>query len=368
MFQKNDCYQSLCIYCDRYEKSLVAHYTKDHSDHEVPIARPSPTMVQYLCDQSKIFHKKGGKITGFCYFCEDKKTMNKFQWQIHLLTHTGEKLFNCESCNSSFNYKSHHKGCDAPLISIYDANDRDGALMAFLCNECNYTQINREKMIRHLMMEHEYSDLNQRYQKVPLLPDLSSVNCEISYKYIASNIRFKCTICGECNEDVKKFEQHFDERHYQAIEYDCCCGEKMALENCTLTGSFVAVHLLEHSANLFMCMICEENGPKATFFEMEDIQNHLLNVHEAETYRYKALCRGHTNRTTVTENTLTRMWCNLCKEQMDDSKATFTFALEHSRIKHNSEAIDFKALITEKDTVCDTKVITSSSKLYELKF
>lgn len=90
---KNNFYRSLCMLCETKGKQLVQHYVKAHPEWEVFISRPSPEMANRMRLQNDHFAISDNKISGFCFFCEDDKSMTKSNWTKHLLTHTGKYTF-----------------------------------------------------------------------------------------------------------------------------------------------------------------------------------------------------------------------------------------------------------------------------------
>ena len=89
MYFANNLYKTLCVLCNKNDRRLVPHYQKHHANHEVLIARPSPTMAEAIRKQSQQFEFHKHKITGVCVFCEEEKALTKHGWQQHILTHTG---------------------------------------------------------------------------------------------------------------------------------------------------------------------------------------------------------------------------------------------------------------------------------------
>lgn len=158
MYANNPLYRKLCIYCDKhFPKNLLQHYVKDHSEHEVPIARPSPEMANRLRLQHESFEHVNGKIQADCLFCEEIKTMPRWGWQSHLLTHSGEKMFDCKQCHLDLKTRSEHNNmdCKNSVVNVFQTK-ADGALVCFMCNDCNYFQFSRDRLLNHLRNEHGY--------------------------------------------------------------------------------------------------------------------------------------------------------------------------------------------------------------------
>lgn len=162
MFGKNNLYRVMCIYCSQKLKpkeSMVLHYRRNHSDREVPISRMSPEMVQRLRFQNDTFEKDDFKKTsGFCYFCEENHKFLKFGWQSHLITHTGEKMFNCTQCHAEWETKKQHDKMPCRNNIEHVVKSNENGLFGFMCNDCNYFQFSRDHLISHLKNEHGYEN------------------------------------------------------------------------------------------------------------------------------------------------------------------------------------------------------------------
>lgn len=118
----------------------------------------SPNMAMLLKSESEIFKKDADKkITGLCYFCEEKCTRNKYCWQTHLITHTGETLFYCKECDAQLKTRNEHDTmeCKSSVVNVFETRT-DGSLVGFMCNDCNYLQFSRDRILKHLENEHGY--------------------------------------------------------------------------------------------------------------------------------------------------------------------------------------------------------------------
>lgn len=367
----NDLFRTLCIFCDKDDKHMLSHYMKEHGDREMPIARPSPIMAYRLRNQFEPFIKKGNSITGFCYFCEERRTTKKNGWEVHLLRHTGEQLFHCKKCGVMVKAKSHHKNCDSKPVNIFDENASDGSLMAFVCKDCNYTQIQREQMIKHQKLEHGNTGESIYYEKLTLVPNFELPKNEIAYKYLDNATCLKCTICHEQTSDLNEFISHFDAKHFQVEEYVCVCGELLTLDDCGISGQFISVHLLEHSADLYSCIPCRDDSNDQIlrrFFNEIEIHNHLLNEHPQ--YNELSFLRVHrevNNKITIVENVLKPVKCNVCKMHF---QGNFADVEDHFRIQHQCQAVNCEALVTCKTIDSQdshSQTISSIGRLFTIK-
>lgn len=349
MYGKNDLYRSLCMLCNRNERYLVAHYVKQHAKNEVLISRPSPQMANKIRSHCELFEMQNRKIKGMCFFCEEKRNMSKYNWAAHILSHTGERIYFCLTCEVSMKNKRDHKACNNEPINIYDANSSDGSLNAFMCMACNYLQISRERIVRHLIREHGHHEVEEmiHFENVVLIPDLTPLDSSIPMEY-GFSVRFKCTICAEHSTNVDEFIAHFDETHHQIDAYDCLCGEKIHISHrlkrtendiSCLDGSIIATHLAKHNTDLYRCMICND-----LFLTHHNIQDHLLNEHSEQPFKYQHIHRGTNDNVSIDETTILTMKCHICGQTLE----YFAQAIKHFNRIHNEEEIQIEGLISRK--------------------
>lgn len=348
MYASNALYQSLCVLCDKNERFLVCHYVKHHADNEVVIARLSPVMADAIHLQNEPFEMRQTRITGLCYFCEESKTLTKYHWSTHILTHTGEPMYICKTCNVLMKFKCEHSGCDGVILPIYALNSpNDTALTGYMCKECNYLQINRQRLIDHLTKQHDFNEshVNRYYEKVWLLPDMSPVKTIMRFDYIEPDIRFKCTICAVDFDNVDEFKAHFIEKHSKINEYTCICKERLKFNSRSTSIEGILHHLNLHSSELYQCILCE-NKYKSVFLTEDDILEHLSMNHPDENLKYHHLQRGSESCRTLTEVSIEKFICSTCKLELyniDD-------VVDHCNLAHEDRNVDIKPLISEKNT------------------
>lgn len=152
---QNASYRTRCMICKHIDPSLINHYRIAHPDSDVFISRPSPRMVERMLSNSECSIFKDGKISGFCFFCEKTKTMTEMEWRSHLLSHTGELEFYCSECHSQWGGRIQH---GTRLIdnttSVFDQiakTDSNTTMMLFMCKRCNYVQVHKPHIIRHVV-------------------------------------------------------------------------------------------------------------------------------------------------------------------------------------------------------------------------
>lgn len=357
MYYSNTLYQKLCTLCNKTERYLVAHYSKQHPQYEVVVSRLSPVMADAIRDQSEQFQMIHSKITGICYFCEEVKTMIKNGWDRHILTHTGEPQYICNRCNATFKKKVSHNGCGGQLVSIYAINSAD-ALVGHICKECNYLQISRNRLIDHLKKEHEFdeADVGQHYDKVVLIPDVSHVRTMIKFGYVEAATRFTCTICEVATENAEEFVTHFKENHSQVDEYTCYCTEKVKPKDSSLCGERATQHVQLHGADLFQCILCE-NKYKSVFFTEEDMLEHLSTKHTDDELKFHHLHRDTQAQDILAEISVKKFSCNKCHVELNSIGGV----LDHFGEVHQDQAINVNVLVSKKSSRLATRTIEIES-------
>lgn len=166
----------MCPICGVGYKRMVNHFKKCHADMEVFVSRISPDMAErmksgnlfsarrYTRDDLKIpqMHLKT-----MCLFCEQPKDFFIQYWVDHTRTHTGEYTNECILCQKvSLTYSC----CGRPTLKQNKSNVYRDGLMAFICMDCNYVQIERQNMFTHLETQHHFTSFENRYQTIYLVP------------------------------------------------------------------------------------------------------------------------------------------------------------------------------------------------------
>lgn len=354
MFYANNLYKTLCIFCNKCTPHLVPHYVKEHPNHEVIISRVSQTMAQSIRAQSQSFQNHRNKITGICYFCQSEKSFTKQSWMSHILTHTGEPMYYCIKCNTGYKTKFKHNNCKAPdFKSIYDMDSirhasTDGLLFGFMCNGCNYLQINENHLVKHLNNQHGVSeDVINHYEKIALLPDTNPIRSrQFEYKLLDEDIVSKCCICNVQLNDLNELQIHLDKDHTQRDTrinaYNCCCSLKEKVEGKSILHTMN--HLYQHRENLFGCLSCNSNTVDRTYYFESAILNHLANEHKKDEWQFDWLHREVGKQTTVFEIKLIKFTCNACNEELEHVE----HALDHFKVKHPTKLVNFKTIVRKK--------------------
>lgn len=159
----------VCKICKKNKAKIVNHYVKMHKGCEVFTSRLSPEMAEKVKNRQTTVECTNTKIEAFCYFCEFDLTKNIKEWLLHIIMHTGEYMCTCIKCNEKVSGSYHCKqSClESPQLALKIQDD----LTAYICNDCNYIQINEENMVRHLRQQHDLKrDINACYQQIVLVP------------------------------------------------------------------------------------------------------------------------------------------------------------------------------------------------------
>lgn len=165
-----------CLICGKCFTWIVNHYKKSHRGQEVFISRLSRSMSDKA--KANIFNAsivpgKFRKIEATCFFCQHSRIFTLAYWLDHLRIHTGEYAYKCQECCLDV---SSHRHCGLPTIPVetYSHNLYVSDFNGYICNECNFVQLDENNMKRHIEFQHEIQ-LNQiegQYQQITLLPSL----------------------------------------------------------------------------------------------------------------------------------------------------------------------------------------------------
>lgn len=114
-----------------------------------------------------------GGVTATCYFCQQKKDFTLTYWVDHYRGHTGEYAYKCSVCHTLYS-NAKRECCKKIASKIIDDDLYDNDFVAFVCEICNYVQIDEASVRKHLRNEHEDAEDNQ-YHEITLLPSLKKI-------------------------------------------------------------------------------------------------------------------------------------------------------------------------------------------------
>lgn len=158
----------VCKVCRKNKEKIINHYVKMHKNSEVFISRLSPEMAVKVKKNAAKVQCVNNIITTFCYFCEFDLQKNIKDWLLHFTMHTGEYMYNCIKCSEKVSGSRHcqHPCLESPELALKTQDD----LIAYICNDCNYIQLNKENLERHLRHEHDLNgNINACYQRIVLV-------------------------------------------------------------------------------------------------------------------------------------------------------------------------------------------------------
>ncbi|XP_055592117.1 uncharacterized protein LOC129743901 [Uranotaenia lowii] len=151
---------TLCSYSALSLDTIVQHYVRAHPLHEVFTSRFTNTIAnQIKKDPMKITgNLNDKKILTKCLFCQETFTKKRYDWKLHLASHTGEYRYKCINCTNKTLAPStygHDKDCAKPALEI--ANEfpfLENHLLGYMCKLCNYVQLSRDRIDHHLKEQH----------------------------------------------------------------------------------------------------------------------------------------------------------------------------------------------------------------------
>lgn len=301
-------------------------------------------MIKRIRCQDETFEFKTGFISGMCFFCETKIRCTIKDWKKHLLSHTGEYEYYCSKCSIGLPTRSKHEGCSKVFVKhVFDSQANNCALKAYICKLCNFLQVNKDNLIKHLVNEHGSSsyELNKHSKKVTLVPNLRPITSMIlnGLDFVGSANRYRCGF-GQCYAHFggsTDLLTHFKHMHNRWGDYMC--------PHCTQiirwrTFDDILNHYKLHSCDLFQCGTCQH-----IFGTEFDIILHIMRDHPFDEFKYRHNIRSHHYGVEKREVTIL-MECNLCSSRFDNVQAAST----HFKKQHESLNVDFTAIQLTKTT------------------
>lgn len=290
-----------------------------------------------------------GVIRAFCFWCNQKLAINLCDWKVHYLKHTKEEAFFCTGCNEAMasNEREHCTGFD--VIENFGQNQNE--LNVFMCEICNFIQVNMDRIVEHIKTEHgnDRPFPEQFLKKLMLLPDLKPISKPIPTKYHCLSLknRYQCVVddCKQIFQRSTQYKTHFMRWHKAATNIVCPHCDEVLMKNQRDVTSFdilgiVLNHLYRHGNIVNQCYACEEIFPNDF-----NVLKHLLDEHGHDECRYrrdirdiKGICRM--------EEVMVLFECNVCEHRADTSNQ----AIQHFLNRHKSHHVDSTLIQFLKET------------------
>lgn len=177
----------MCPLCQKAYKRMVPHLRGVHTNYEVFVSRLSPQMAATLQRGNQLQLTKYQRPSGLqhlkmmCPFCECEKDFFIPYWSNHIRTHTGEYTNECISCGKVSLQSTH---CAQPTIKQKCNLNEDG-LMAYMCRQCNWVQIDENRLVSHVQTQHGIATaFNKAYQKITIIPPLNDIHKQMDPRNI----------------------------------------------------------------------------------------------------------------------------------------------------------------------------------------
>lgn len=208
--------KDVCVICKMAVSCMVQHYVNVHRGAEVYISRLTEEQLQYLRNNNRRENKAGNVATlnvykngqlqyeTMCIFCLKTSRFMLNYWYQHFTIHTGEYAYRCLDCGvrkpTRYLLSQYHdqerrdrsscRGGDGDMHSSHTSNDvradcyyhsatvvqdynfdsKAKEIVAYLCTLCNYIQLQRKNIMKHLYTQHQIKCiLPQHTEKLILL-------------------------------------------------------------------------------------------------------------------------------------------------------------------------------------------------------
>lgn len=151
----------LCGYhSKRGWKILAKHYVRKHPDASIPTSRlPSKmnpvALVHNPIESTALFKTNEITIKSLCIFCDRSYDMNASHWLQHFIAHTGEYEYECNGCSHRLMIDLHKRCKSTNNLRLMEHELKDNKLFAYTCTKCNYTQLSKDNLLKHIDSEHQ---------------------------------------------------------------------------------------------------------------------------------------------------------------------------------------------------------------------
>ncbi|XP_046980826.1 uncharacterized protein LOC124545909 [Schistocerca americana] len=186
-----------CKLCSYFGRGITNHYKTQHPNSEVYISRLNlaEAAIAVSSSQKTEFDDCATQTSGDrsrkqslfkCRMC-DLITNKVNTFYDHLTTHTGEYRYECDVCQftaaSRPNFKSHflthHPGFDIKTNILHTVNNTERIVFGYICTACNFVQIEKKNVEKHVEMAHSDSDFSDSQLPKVLLINMSKHSTDV---------------------------------------------------------------------------------------------------------------------------------------------------------------------------------------------
>ncbi|KAL9885197.1 uncharacterized protein ACN427_011721 isoform 1-T1 [Glossina fuscipes fuscipes] len=175
--------KDVCVICKLNALRIVQHYVNWHPGCEIYTSRLTFSRILQLqhtnLNLATVSTYKKGKhqYEATCAFCSKRSRFMLLYWYHHFTMHTGEYTYRCTGCGvrkptrSLISLISHHKqSCPGNIVQEHVFDQKATQIEAFYCSLCNYVQLHRTNIVKHLHTQHNIKKILPKHvQKVILL-------------------------------------------------------------------------------------------------------------------------------------------------------------------------------------------------------
>lgn len=168
-----------CKLCSFNGKIIIQHYNTAHPDQEVLIARFSPATAEKVIRDAAVnnydeiqpfdiweIKNRRKKFNFECHFCQSIFVDNSENFYDHIATHTGEYRWACTICSFKTTtikcLRGHAHYVHSMSLSnpkpLWPAPPNYSLLFGYICADCNFVQLNRERVQNHVKNYHNGRD------------------------------------------------------------------------------------------------------------------------------------------------------------------------------------------------------------------
>uniref|UniRef100_A0A8D8UEV1 Zinc finger protein 573 n=1 Tax=Cacopsylla melanoneura TaxID=428564 RepID=A0A8D8UEV1_9HEMI len=218
-----------------------------------------PDANKYLRTQTQVV--ENGNVTFKCPAPMCKKTaLNIGLLQLHLLSHSDEKLYSCEKCDKHF--------ISRKVLSTH-VEYVHGNVEAHVCPTCGRSYKGPRGLVIHMQIHSE----EKRYVCNVCGAAFNRSEGLSSHKFMHADKKFICSICGDVFRHPASLRAHMISRHTEPQFYFCTiCGKKFN-RSATLKDHIAVFHGTEKS---FICNVC--NVAYATKKRLREHQRKLNHI------------------------------------------------------------------------------------------